>query len=413
MELTLEALGKRLQDARNNMGLSQREAAEGLNFSREILAQIEGGTRNVSSLEIVRLARLYGRTIGSLLHEEEEGIEEAPLHALFRMQPGFEADIELRRHLVHYLEIFREALTIERLIGEPARQLPPDYHPKEPKNNSEAYEQGQEIARQERMRINIGSGPILDVAEVISEQGLWAVSAALSNDVSGIFLSHSSIGSAIIVNSNHPRGRRRFSYAHEYAHLLADRLQRPASVSSASNAKELIERRANSFASEFLMPGQAITEFLERIDKGSPSREYRWLYDVSTESGEQLEKRHAPGSQDIGYQDVAFIAHEFLVSYDAAAYRLSDLGKIGRKRLNELLCQKEEGKTLIHLLKLRDFEGGEGMEDQSYLGAYIGRLVLEAYRREAISGGRLREACELAGLDGDAILAVAKEQFDD
>lgn len=412
MVLTQQALGKRLQEARNNVGLSQREVAEELKLSRETIAQIEAGTRNITSLEIVHLARLYGRTLGSLLQEEEGG-EETPLHALFRMQPGFEADCNLRRQLIHYLEVFREAVIIERLIGEPPRQLPPDYQPREPNSNAEAFAQGQELARQERMRINIGVGPLLDVAAIIAEQGVWAVSAALSKDVSGIFLSHSSIGAAIVVNSNHSRGRRRFSYAHEYAHLLADRRQRSASVSSASNAKELIERRANSFASEFLLPAQAINEFLERIDKGSPSREYRWLYDVSTESGEQVEKRHAPGSQDIGYQDIAFIAHEFMVSYDAVAFRLSDLGRIGRERLNELLSQKEEGKALIDLLKLRDFEGGEGTEDQPYLGAYIGRLALEAYRREAISGGRLREACDLAGLDGDAILAVAKERFDD
>ena len=413
MVLTQEALGKRLQDARNNVGLSQHEVAEAIHLSREIIAQIEGGTRSVSSLEIVHLARLYSRTVGSVLQEDEAGSEETPLHALFRIQPGFEADPDLRRRLVHYLDVFREALTLERLIGEPARHLPPDYHPGEPKNNAEAYAQGQELARQERLRINIGSGPILDIAEVIAEQGVWALTAPMANDVSGMFLSHASIGSAIVVNSKHPRGRRRFSYAHEYAHLLTDRHQRPASVSSASNAQELIERRANSFASEFLMPGQAIAEFFLRIDKGSPSREYRWLYDVSTESGEQVETRHAPGSQDIGYQDVAFIAHEFMVSYDAAAYRLSDLGKIGRERLHDLLSQKDAGKSLIGLLKLRDFEGDEGMEDQPYLGAYVGRLALEAYRREAISGGRLREACDLAGLDGEAILEIARERFDD
>ncbi len=417
MALTQESIGRRLQDARNNIGLTQDLAARELGMSRVMIAQIETGTRGVSSLELLKLARLYSRSVGSILADVDDAVtEESALQALFRIDAGVLEDVALRKSLAHYFIVFQEAVALERFIGEDRRQLPPDYNLRDPRNNAEAYDQGQELANQERMRIGLGVGPIGDVSQVINEQGVWALAEPMPDKVSGICLSQESIGAAIIVNSKHSIGRRRFSYAHEYAHVLADRRQRPNSVSSATNARELMERRANSFASEFLMPSKAITTLLERLDKGGPSREHKWVYDVATEGGELIEKRNAPGSQDIGYQDVAYIAFEFGVSYAAAAYRLSDLGRINRDKLKALLEQLEDGRRLAGLLRLADPDAEpnnpEG-DNQPYLAAYIARLALEAYRRESISGGRLREACNLAGLDGDAILDVARERFGD
>lgn len=402
MALTQQALGQRLQEARKSVALTQQDVAEELGLSRESLAQIEAGSRSVNSLEIVRLARLYRRSLSSILLGEELS-EEEPITAIFRMQETLAEAPRLREQLVEFSNIFEEARIIERLIGDESRQLPPDYGLREPRNNAEAYEQGQELARQERQRLGLGSGPIPDVAEVVAMQGVWAVSAEMPDNVSGICLFHSNIGAAVIVNQTHGRSRRRFSYAHEYAHVLMDRKARPASVSSALNAKDLIERRANSFASEFLIPAQGVFELLERIDKGGASRETMWLFDPATDEGESIEKRNVPGSQEIAFHDVAFIADWFQVSYEAAAYRLSDLGKVGRDRLQTLLGQKEDGKSLI-----------ERREDQQpFLQTYVRWLAREAYRREVISGGRFRDFVALAGLDPDDELQQVREHFDD
>ena len=401
MALTQETLGRRLQEARKSVALTQQDVAEQLGFSRESLAQIEAGVRSVNSLEIVRLSRLYGRSLSAILLEEENP-EEEPLTALFRMQETLAESPGLRDQLVWFSNVFQEARNIERLLGDDPRLLPPDYGLRDPRNNAEAYEQGQELAKQERQRLGLGSGPIPDVAEVISQQGVWAVSAKMPDNVSGICLFHSSIGAAAVVNQTHNRSRRRFSYAHEYAHVLADRKVRAAAVSSSSNAKELIERRANSFASEFLMPSKGVSELLSRIDKGGASRETMWFFDASTEEGEQVEKRNAPGSQDIAFHDVAFIADWFQVSYDAAAYRLSDLGKVNREKLQALLEQREQGRRRM---EARD-------EEQPFLESYVRWLAREAFRREAISGGRFREFCALAKLDVAEEYAQVQEHFE-
>lgn len=405
MSLTQEALGQKLQDARKSVALTQQDVAAKLGLSRESLAQIEAGSRSVTSLEIVRLARLYGRSLSSILNEGE-GAEEEPLTALFRMQETLAESPGLREKLVWFSNVFQEARTIERLIGDDPRLLPPDYGLRDPRNNAEAYDQGQELANQERQRLGLGWGPIPDVAEVISQQGVWAVSAGMPDNVSGICLFHSTIGAAVIVNQSHHRSRRRFSYAHEYAHVLADRKSRSASVSSSNNSKELIERRANSFASEFLMPAKGVTELLGRIDKGGPSRETMWFFDNTVEGGnavEPVEKRNAPGSQDIAFHDVAFIADWFQVSYDAAAYRLSDLGKVNREKLQALLEKRQDGRLRME----------SKQEEQPFLETYVRWLAREAYRREAISGGRFRDFCALAKLNVEDEWVQVQEHFDD
>ena len=404
MALTQESLGRRLQEARKSVALTQQDVAEQLGLSRESLAQIEAGARSVNSLEIVRLARLYGRSLSAILLEGENA-EEEPLTALFRMQETLAESPGLREKLVWFSNVFQEAKTIERLIGDDPRLLPPDYGLRDPRNNAEAYDQGQELANQERQRLGLGWGPIPDVAEVISQQGVWAVAAEMPENVSGICLFHSTIGAAVVVNQSQHRSRRRFSYAHEYAHVLADRKSRSASVSSSSNSKELIERRANSFASEFLMPAKGVTELLGRIDKGGPSRETMWFFDNSVEGeevAEPVEKRNAPGSQDIAFHDVAFIADWFQVSYDAAAYRLSDLGKVNRDKLQALLGKRQEGRLRMESRQV----------EQPFLETYVRWLAREAYRREAISGGRFRDFCALAKLNVEEEYAQVQEHFD-
>ena len=67
--------------------------------------------------------------------------------------------------------------------------------------------------------------------------------------------------------------RKRFSYAHEYAHAILDRNMN-AIVSTNDNSHELIEKRANAFAAAFLMPQAGVHWFLGLLDKGGASRRH-------------------------------------------------------------------------------------------------------------------------------------------
>lgn len=55
------ALGERLREAREYMGLKQEEVAKHLGIPRSALSNVEGGQRKVDALELTRLAKLYQR----------------------------------------------------------------------------------------------------------------------------------------------------------------------------------------------------------------------------------------------------------------------------------------------------------------------------------------------------------------
>jgi transcriptional regulator with XRE-family HTH domain len=67
-----KALGERLRQAREYLGLSQDQVATVLGVSRSALSLMEAGQRKVEALELKKLAALYKRPVGSFTGEEEE-----------------------------------------------------------------------------------------------------------------------------------------------------------------------------------------------------------------------------------------------------------------------------------------------------------------------------------------------------
>ena len=76
------ALGARLKESREYIGLLQEDVATALGIPRTSVHALEAGKRKVTGLELRRLARLYRRPVGWLLGEEDAGLSEA--EPLFR-----------------------------------------------------------------------------------------------------------------------------------------------------------------------------------------------------------------------------------------------------------------------------------------------------------------------------------------
>ena len=82
----------------------------------------------------------------------------------------------------------------------------------------------------------------------------------------------------IVANEAHHVLRRRFSFAHEYAHVLLDRGQ-VGTISRSSERDDLAEVRANSFAACFLMPEDGVRNYVGTLGKGRPSRAHVDVFD--------------------------------------------------------------------------------------------------------------------------------------
>ncbi len=66
-----EYLANRLKEAREYLGLSQEYVAQQTQLPRPAISEIEAGRRRVESIELQRLAALYGRPLSYFLPSEE------------------------------------------------------------------------------------------------------------------------------------------------------------------------------------------------------------------------------------------------------------------------------------------------------------------------------------------------------
>ena len=408
MNFSQHELGKRLRAARENCGISQQIAGDALGLPRTAITQIEAGNRSVSTLELAQLSSLYKQSIGHFFADESVEVDD-PAVALYRMAPGIEANTAIKRQVDYCLAMCQTGRQLEDILG-PAQQTGLfGYRLSPPRNTAEAVVQGQQIAAQERQRLNLGNAPIADMADLLNDIGIWASGVVLPDEMSGLFLHHQSIGLAILVNFKHLRARKRFSYAHEYAHALVDR-DRTVTVSSRDNASELVEKRANAFAAAFLMPSSGVLESIGHLNKGQPSRQDQAIFNVATGDVIDAQLRTVSGSQTITYQDIAFVAHRFGVSYQAAAYRLSSLGVISRDRCNALLDDESRGREILQHLKLFD-DVDESEQDERRdreLKSHVARLAVEAYRQEEISRGKFLDIIKQLNLPGRSFIALAE-----
>lgn len=404
MEYCPKALGRRLREARENLQISQVDAASHIGVPRTAITHIEAGNRTVSTFELAELAALYGRPIAEFFEAHPSQAHEDPLLVLFRSVPGASADDALCLILSNYVEVCREGRKLEKVLGTSAALTLPDYNFRQIKTTSDAVQQGEQAAVAERRRLGLGNSPIPDMADLISSQGIRACGVELPDEVSGLFLHDADIGMAILVNMHHPRGRKRFSYAHEYAHAMLDR-RRAISVTSRENSSELIEKRANAFAASLLLPSEGVQEMLSSLGRGQPTRTDSTVFDVALDGVFEAKTRLAPGSQAVSYRDAAVIAAHFKVSYQATVYRLRTLRYINPKECKLLLEQESSAARYLRLLGLDVKVSGYQSErdPRRELRSHILRLAVEARACERIQRDDLARLVSKLGLPDSTV----------
>jgi Zn-dependent peptidase ImmA (M78 family) len=361
---------------------------------------MELGNRAVTSLELDKLAYFFGRDIREFVAEAFE--EEDALAALFRAEPEIASQHEVANSLRACVALGREITNIENLLGID-RELSGavSYELPAARSRWDAIQQGERAADQERRRMGLGWAPVPPLTELFETQGVRTGVVDLPDDISGLTISNRAAGLFVLANSRHWPVRRRFSFAHEYAHTLFDR-RLLGTVSRTEDRDELVEVRANAFAAAFLMPGEGVRQFIAAQGKGKPSRTVAQVFD-ELGGAVQAEGRAEPGSQDIQIYDVVHLAHHFGVSRLAALFRLRNLKLTTQSEFEGLKGAEDAGygRELANMLALPDPEDGE---DKNGFRHRVLALALEAYRRERITRAKL---VELA-----ALLSMPEEEVD-
>lgn len=400
-------IGRRIREARERRDISQQKVADALGIPRTAVTNIEAGTRSVSTLELTKLGALFNLPPAAFF--DGSGVSDL---AVVRARALSEATNSPKFGLVidRMIDLCREGAELRRLLDQENPVSLPNYAHRI-MNAGDAVRQGEGRAREERRRLGLGNAPIGNLPELIGDQGAWVASAAkdFPPNVSGLFLNHPAIGIAILINGGHDPVRRRFSYAHEYGHALFD-CQEELRLTQDRNSTELVEKRANAFAAGFLMPAGGVLDQLRLLGKGQPSRQAQVVYSVATDSNEEAEIRPRTGSQVITFQDVAVLARHFRVSYDAMVWRLRNLDQLDMPATTALLERRDEGRRYLKMLRLPDlFEPSAASDEpEQELRSQLAHLAIEAYRREEISQGRLREIGRKVGLRATDLVELAE-----
>ena len=393
MPITKEQLAQRIRAVREGCGLTQEQLGASAGMQRLAITQIENGSRTVSSIELDKIAHAVGLDLRSFFTDRFEGQD--ALLTLYSSDERLGERPDLLAALRDSLALGREMSNLERLLAIGRTQQGLAAYPLPmPSSRWEAIRQGQRVASEERQRLGYGSAPVRNLVDVFESQAVRVGAVPLPDKVSGLTLWDPTDGIFVAINRDHSMLRRRFSMAHEYAHVLIDS-RRPGAVSHSDNRADLLEVRANAFAAEFLMPAEGVLQFMQALGKGGASRAQVTVYDEMEVL--QVEQRLPPGSQDIQLYDVALLGHHFGTSRPSAVYRLRNLKLLDERELGALRTQDDSaaGKAMAELLAVEPSTIEPDSSDD-FRRRFLG-LALEAHRRDEITQAKLTELAAMVG----------------
>lgn len=279
MAIGFEELGRRIGEARRNLGMTQQECALRAGMGRTVLAKIETGARRVGAMELARLATALDMRI-------EWFFEDAPPAVVSRRgaaEPGvpptaLDRTVERLAREVTFLRSILEQFDLRATPELPV-----------PSSASDAEAEADKV----RGLLGYENGePALDLVGRVAEIGLLIFSldcGPADADGASVLLDR---GGVAVVNGNQQIGRRRLTAAHEIGHyVFADEYSTDWNVldAPASRTEGLIDR----FARALLLPSDALAG--------------RWR------GGEQTRT------------DAVLIGHDFRVDMSTLARRLDEL----------------------------------------------------------------------------------------
>ncbi|MCO6438139.1 MAG: ImmA/IrrE family metallo-endopeptidase [Phycisphaerae bacterium] len=350
-----QLLGKRLLLARKRRGLTQDAVAQELGLSRPTIIAVEKGQRVPTSEELVKLAKLYGRSVHEFVRPDMPAVELQPhLRALITAKP--EEAAELEPALDELEKLASDYRGLERMMKAP---LLANYPPEIPIPTRGSIEEWAEDAVvRERSRLGLGDQPVLALRDLLeAEVGLRIFYWPLPSSISGIYAYSAESGPCLLVNRKHPPERRRATIAHEYGHFLTERYKPGVDYLHGAARKPISERFVEAFGMAFLMPRTGVRRYVAEIIRSSA---------------------------DFQVADLCRVAQYFFVSVQAMALRLEQLKLINEGSYEFLLERGFKPHSARSELALEERSESDSPFPTRYLV-----LALRAFDEELVSEGQL------------------------
>ena len=284
-------VGERLRIARVAAGITQADAAAGIDVARTTLIAIEKGQRRIQPDELRRLVRLYDTSVNAVLRRESVYVDLVPRFRKLSTSTD-EATEEAARLLA---DLIQAEVELENLLGIKRTRT---YPPERPIMPGDVRTQAENDATELRQWLGLGLAPVRDLVSLLElDLSVRVYVRQLDSSVSGLFAYDDELGPCILLNANHPRERRAQSASHELGHFVATR-HKAEILYTAEEYNSREERYANIFGRAFLTPARTVMLRFHEITAGSS----------------HLTRRH-----------VILLAHAFGVSREAMVRRLEEL----------------------------------------------------------------------------------------
>jgi Zn-dependent peptidase ImmA (M78 family)/transcriptional regulator with XRE-family HTH domain len=358
MALDLAILGSKLYRYREQFQANVSEVAAGTGIAVDVLTAYECGTREPTGDHILIIADFYKCDYKFFLSNEKLAPFEQT-ETLFRMH-GDALSAEDRWAIQEFLFLCECEEYLMSMV--PILNRKPFIFRK---HGNYFKQHGIDAAKALRSHLGYQTNQVgMDVFGDLRTVGLHVFRRQLaSSTISGLFVRHPFAGPCVLVNFSEDIYRQRFTAAHEAGHAILDD-GKDVNVSFASWDKtDLSEVRANTFASQYLMP----PEFLRGIPNGD-----RWTPEKALDWAGKLK-----------------------VSTTALSFALRDAGMIDdttAKQLRAVAVQADAKIDAELPVTLSPASRSRKLDMlKRGLSTFYVDLCFQAYRQDAISAGRLAE----------------------
>ena len=279
MARNLTLLGQKLKRYREQFVLSVDEVAQRTGIPSASLQSYELGKTTPTGDEILIISSFYKCDYKFFLTNERVApFEQTAL--LFRRY-GDEFSREDRWSVQEFLFLCEGEHFLRKELS---RSVPRPFH--FTKSGSYYKRHGENAAAALRTHLEYAPNVVpRDTFSDFRSIGIYLFRRKLNNsNISGLFIRHPVAGMCVLVNHSEDIYRQRFTGAHEAAHAILD-ADEELVVSFNSDRSKLVEIRANTFASRYLLPPEVLRS-LPDPTRWSDAESINWAHKlrVSTEA---------------------------------------------------------------------------------------------------------------------------------
>ena len=294
---TADSLGDLIRAGREHMGWTQEELAERAGFaSHQIVSQIELGRREVKAAELFRITGALHLDLRSLSVEMP-----ASTPVLWRKKSDAAPVLREAQFLERCRRYRSLSTAVEQGVVDPLPQYAVDAE-------SVDYAFAEDIAARISRLLDLGACPAASLTETLTNRfdvQVWHED--LGTDGSAA-CAQGDFGIAVMINASDAPWRRNFDLAHELFHLVTWDAISPNLLARDEELAGRVERCADVFASNLLLPADAV--------------------------GAEMDRRRHDGA--VEWADLIDVARSFDVSSEALLWRLRSLRRITADQVIEL-----------------------------------------------------------------------------